>query len=109
MTKPKSAFAQVDPNNHTRKECKNNYCRIHRYYAFDAGFHVPLPNTWNYLSSRFGWVRQIVHVGPPGYYPPKPKADEWQSMQRHCPHTQMDLTCNTCLRHTFRPLEIEKK
>lgn len=84
----------------------NKWCKIHRYYDFHARWHMWLPHTWNYHSNTHGWRNVEVFVGPPGYYPKKPTPLQWEDIQRVCPHTQTDLTCNTCLRHTFRPREF---
>lgn len=91
---------------HRPKDCPNRFCRVHFYYDFDAGMHLPLPNSWRYFTSTLNWVHVTVYCGPGAWLPKKPTYDEWEAMKRECPHPQMDLTCNTCLRHTFRPLEI---
>jgi hypothetical protein len=83
----------------------DRYCKIHYYWDFDAEAHQSLPNTWN-MKSESGWRSQVVWVGPPGYYPKKPNRSEWDQVRMICPHEQMDLTCNTCLRHTFRPVVL---
>lgn len=83
----------------------DRYCKVHWYWNFETRDHEPLPNAWN-IKREAGWVRITVHVGPPGYFPKKPTYDESVNMRMTCPHKQIDLTCNTCLRHTFRPMEI---
>jgi len=83
----------------------DRYCKVHYYWDFETERHESLPNTWN-VKNQSGWRSQVVWVGPPGYHPYKPSSAEWEAMRRMCSHTQMDLTCNTCFRHTFRPMEI---
>lgn len=81
-----------------RTRCRNQFCKVHYYWDFVLRDHYPYP-----LRLGSTWV----YVGPPAYYPRKPLEHEQAAMNRQCPHTQMDLTCNTCLRHMFRPLEIK--
>src|SRR4051812_9763921 len=91
---------------HRPKDCPNRFCRTHFYYDFDAGYHLPFPNEWSYLSSLRGWMNVTVYCGPGAWFPKKPTQEQMTNMVAYCPHTQGDLTCNTCLRHTFRLLEI---
>jgi len=83
----------------------DKYCKVHYYWDFETQRHEPLPTTYN-VRSQAGWRSQVVWVGPPGYYPYRPTPRQLASFTRDCPHAQMDLTCNTCLRHMFRPMEI---
>lgn len=96
----------VDPNNHPAKKCGYKFCRIHWFWDFQAGEHTPYPGAWNILTSRRGWVNQRVFCGPAAWMPKKPTRDHLSDMRHHCPHVQVDLTCNYCMRHTFRLLEI---
>jgi hypothetical protein len=83
----------------------DEYCKVHWYWDFEIEAHVPYPwERWWRQNNQ--WIRMRVHVGPPAYYPAKPTQEQMTNMEMHCPHEQMDLTCNTCLRHTFRPMEI---
>jgi hypothetical protein len=81
------------------------YCKVHYYWDFDTENHRPLPTSYNILMQA-GWMNQMVFCGPPAYYPKKPTPDQWEDMRRECPHIQMDLTCNTCRRHTFHALPV---
>jgi len=83
----------------------DRWCKVHWYWNFDTERSEPLPTSYN-IKSQAGWRNQVVWVGPPGYKPYKPLPPEWADMRQNCAHGQMDLTCNTCLRHMFRPLEI---
>jgi hypothetical protein len=91
---------------HRRKDCPNRYCRVHNYYDFESKWHLPFPNTWNYHSNTHGWVNATVHCGPLAWEPKRPMPSHWSQMALVCPHEQLDLTCNFCLRHTFHPYEI---
>lgn len=91
---------------HLPESC-DRFCKVHNYWDFESQQHLRLPTVYNILSSRRGWVSQRVHVGPPAYYPRKPTYNQAVIMNMRCPHDQMDLTCSTCLRHTFHPLEIK--
>jgi hypothetical protein len=81
------------------------WCKVHWWWSFEADDHRPYPQE-RYWKQDNGWAHVKVWVGPPGYNPKKPNDDQWNSMRMVCPHEQMDLTCNTCLRHMFRPLEV---
>ena len=83
----------------------DQYCKVQWYWSFENERHMPLPSVWN-IKTQSGWVKATVHVGPPGYYPHKPDARELANMRMECPHAQADLTCNTCLRHVFRPVVL---
>jgi hypothetical protein len=83
----------------------DRFCKVHYYWNFETERHEPLPTSYNVKSSA-GWRSQVVFCGPPGYLPRKPTKDQWEAMERECVHTQADLTCNTCLRHVFHPLEL---
>lgn len=89
----------------TDHEC-NRYCKVHYYWDFEAEAHTPLPTSYNILTQA-GWINQSVFTGPPGYNPRKPTPEQWDSMRMVCPHNPSQLTCNTCRRHEFRPLEIK--
>jgi hypothetical protein len=91
---------------HSVKNCPNRYCRAHNYYDFETQWHMPFPNAWNFLSSRRGWVQANVHCGPGAWLPKRPDYAERVAMAAQCPHFQIDLTCNYCQRHNFRPYEI---
>lgn len=106
MIRKRFEWSDLAYDTHTYKNCPNRYCRVHFYYEFDLGHHVPFPNAWNYLSSRRGWVSAMVHCGPSAWLPKKPTPDHLTDMSGHCPHEQIDLTCNYCLRHTFHPREL---
>lgn len=87
------------------------FCKTHWYYDFGTQTHAPYPapayfQTGPPVNGRKQWGTTTVFVGPPAYYPKGPSIVELANMQMQCPHTQTDLTCNTCLRHMFRPLEI---
>lgn len=83
----------------------DKYCKIHYYWDFNTERHEPLPQSWS-VKSQAGWRDQVVWIGPPGYYPKRPVPSEWSQMALACPHEQLDLTCNYCLRHTFHPMEM---
>jgi len=83
----------------------DRFCKVHYYWDFETERHEPLPNAWG-IKTQAGWKQQVVWVGPPGYHPYKPDKTQWENMRMDCPHEQADLTCNTCLRHTFRPYEV---
>lgn len=90
---------------HTPKNCPNRFCRVHYFFNFQSDRHEPFPFEWSFLSSIRGWVTSTVRCGPGAWLPKKPTPDHLTDMQRHCPHPQMDMTCDYCLRHTFHPLE----
>jgi hypothetical protein len=94
-------------DNHQRgeKPC-DRWCKVHNYFDFNVGMHLSLPTTHAFHSNTYGWVRNSVYSGPPGYYPKRPDVRQWDSIRRACPHRQTDLTCNNCLRHMFRPREL---
>jgi hypothetical protein len=100
-----------DQNNHVPHVggCRE-WCKIHWYYDFAAQDRLPYPTRvyWPLPSTdnKKQWGNTLVHVGPPGYYPKRPTQIQMTNMAAYCPHTQGDLTCGTCLRHTFHPLEI---
>lgn len=97
-------FSSPEPS--AKHEC-NKYCKVHYYWDFEADMHLPLPTSYNFLTSGFGWVTAPVFTGPPGYNPRKPTYDQSVNMLMHCPaHIQIDLTCDFCMRHTFRPYEV---
>lgn len=105
----RESFA-YDPENHKPHECWR-WCKVHWYWDFKEEDHILLPAEFYYqdgppVNGKRQWVSVVVHVGPPGYCPKKPRPDQWQNMFMRCPHHQGDLTCNTCLRHSFRLLEI---
>jgi hypothetical protein len=83
----------------------DEYCKVHWYWDYESKMHIPYPGTWD-IKMEAGWVKATVFVGPPAYNPKKPTQQQMTNMEMYCPHVQGDLTCNTCLRHTFRPLEI---
>lgn len=62
----------------------------------------PCPRAYHFKGTA-GWHHVTVFVGPPGYCPKKPTLEQMTNMSMYCPHTQGQLTCNTCLRHTFHP------
>lgn len=98
---------KFDLDNHRPDECDHYpWCKIHWYWSFVHDMHVRYPVSCRYLSSRNGWVEIWVYCGPPAYYPAKPKPDQWEDMRRNCPHQQMRIDCNNCLRHTFHPFEV---
>jgi len=82
----------------------DQYCKVHWFWDFDSESHVPYPRLWN-IKMQAGWTKVTVYVGPPAYYPKKPTQEQMTNISAYCPHTQGDLTCNTCLRHTFRLFE----
>lgn len=83
----------------------SRWCKVHFWWDFEDDRHVeyPQPVWWRQDDA---WARCLVFIGPPAYYPKKPTAEQLAVMNMRCPHTQGDFTCNTCLRHTFRPPEI---
>jgi hypothetical protein len=93
-----------DPHDTFPYAC-DKFCKIHYYWNFDRERHERLPTAYN-IRMQSGWRSSPVFVGPPGYKPYRPLPVEWVAIRRDCVHEQMDLTCNTCLRHMFRPLEI---
>lgn len=64
-----------DPLNHKPWECWR-WCKVHYYWSFESEMHIPYPNGWNILTSRFGWENVTVFCGPPGYYPKKPRKEK---------------------------------
>lgn len=82
----------------------SRYCRVHRYYDFEFQTHARFPVTRNFHSNTHGWLSRPVYVGPGAWLPKKPTQAQMTNMQANCPHTQGDLVCNGCLRHTFRLL-----
>lgn len=99
-----------NPDNHDESECRQ-WCKVHWYYDFETGQHAPYGREFFFqigppVNGHKQWGRAWVHCGPPGFYPKRPLANEWAQIQMECPHEQADLTCNTCLRHTFRPHEM---
>ena len=83
----------------------DEFCKVHWFWDFHSKSHVPYPGVWN-IRMQAGWVKASVHVGPPAYRPYRPIPPEWSQMGLVCPHEQMRLDCNFCLRHMFRPMEI---
>lgn len=91
---------------HRPDQCPNRYCRVHFYWSFDLEMHLPFPEAWWIKTSTHGWVNVEVFCGPGAWEPRSPTPDQWSDMRLTCPHVQIDLTCNFCLRHTFHPLEL---
>lgn len=85
-----------------------NWCRIHWFPDYGRG-PVPYPLVFNHRSSRMpsGWERVWVHHGPAAWLPKRPNLEQQRMMAAYCPHDQMRLDCNNCLRHSFHPLEIQ--
>lgn len=90
--------------------CNRPWCRLHWYTRWDpdahAMDHLRYPGSFNYQTSPGVWHRAWVYCGPSAFYPKRPSDAQWQTIRMSCVHVQADLTCDTCLRHTFRPLEI---
>lgn len=74
-----------DLDNHTTEDRCWRYCRIHWYWEFDLETHLRFPTTYNYLSSRYGWVNQVVACGPGGWFPKKPTPDHLTDMTSRIP------------------------
>lgn len=53
-----------------------HWCRIHRYPDWRSGTleHGWLPDNFNILTSRFGWVPVTVFCGPGAFYPTRKSA-----------------------------------
>lgn len=53
-----------------------HWCRIHRYPRWSGGelSHERYPDTFNILSSSFGWLNVIVYCGPGAFYPSRKTA-----------------------------------
>jgi hypothetical protein len=83
----------------------DQWCKVHWYWDFHEDQHVPYPQSAFWRQDN-AWARILVYVGPPAYYPKKPVPSEWSQMGLVCPHEQIMLTCNFCLRHMFRPIEV---
>jgi hypothetical protein len=81
------------------------WCKVHWRWDFATETHKPYPVDINIMTPN-GWANVVVFIGPPAYNPRKPRPDQWEQMRMTCPHDQLDLTCNTCQRHTFRPLDL---
>lgn len=83
--------------------CMTKWCRI----CWDANYgkHQQYPVN-RYIRSNGQWKNVAVYCGPGAFYPYAPTREQRKHMSWTCPHPQMDLTCNACLRHTFRPREL---
>lgn len=104
MTSRKHESFAFNPDLHDPSVGCWQWCRIHWYYHHASKKHMPLPDKF-WFKVRDKWQSAIVHIGPPAWYPKRPDYRQWEAMRMECPHHQADLTCNTCLRHTFRPWE----
>jgi hypothetical protein len=91
-----------DTDYHEPGTCRR-WCKVHWYYDFYTRSHQPYPVRVRYQTGDQKWVSVWVYCGPPAYYPAKPTPRQWEQMRMNCPHTQLDLLCDMCLRHTFRP------
>lgn len=92
----------------------SKWCHIH--WDANYGEHVRYPHKVSIRLVTFAeaastpperrYFNAVVHIGPAAFFPYRPDHDQMRDMRATCAHSQMDLTCNTCLRHTFHPLEI---
>lgn len=101
-------FADFTDDMHRPDSCAQ-WCKVHWYWDFHTESHQPYPREAYWRDVRNDrWVRMTVFVGPPAYYPKKPSREQMTNMAAHCPHTQGNLTCNHCLRHSFHPYTREE-
>lgn len=105
MTLPRK-FAGFADDYHRPDSCLE-WCKVHWYWDFQSQSRVPYPQE-AYWRQDNGWARMVVYCGPPAYYPKKPDPGQQVAMHRMCPHEQMMLTCNHCLRHMFHPYTREE-